>query len=130
MYFVTEIIENEIIGTPRMFIELEQAQDHFDKIVMEYGYCTNDGMYKEDDTAFVHLEDASIQLIEIKQRITMKANQEQYEESVLVYNKGGQYAVYDYAKDEGITSWTLCESCEDDTPDCEDGCCLVCGSTK
>jgi hypothetical protein len=60
----------------------------------------------------------------------MKANDNQYEAAVNIYEKDGQYAVYDYAKEIGVNEWSLCAACEDETPDCDDGACLVCGSQK
>jgi hypothetical protein len=60
----------------------------------------------------------------------MKATQLQYEESVAIYEKDGQYAVYDYAHKIGINEWSYCKACEDDTPDCNDNSCLVCWSLK
>jgi DUF971 family protein len=60
----------------------------------------------------------------------MKATQLQYTEAVTIYEKSGQYAVYDYAHKIGINEWSYCKACEDETPDCNDKSCLVCGSTK
>lgn len=60
----------------------------------------------------------------------MKANDNQYEEAVKIYEKGGPSAVYDYARKIGVDEWSLCDPCEEETPDCYDGACLVCGSQK
>jgi hypothetical protein len=60
----------------------------------------------------------------------MRATQKQYEKCVKLYEKSGQYAVYKYAEDKGIDEWSHCNPCEDSTPDCEDFCCLVCGTYK
>jgi hypothetical protein len=59
-----------------------------------------------------------------------KASTQQYAEATEIYEKAGQYAVYGFADDIGITSWAYCEACEDSTPDCSDNSCLVCGSPK
>lgn len=58
------------------------------------------------------------------------ATQAEYDEAVNVYDKGGQYAVYEYAISKGITSWDVCMPCEDRTPNTDDSSCLVCGSLK
>lgn len=60
----------------------------------------------------------------------MKATQQQYQECVGIYSDDGQYAVYNYAREKGIDEWSHCNPCEDATPDCEDFCCLVCGTYK
>ncbi len=60
----------------------------------------------------------------------MKATQEQYDECVVLYEQGGATAVYMYADDKGIDDWSLCSPCDIETPDTDDGCCLVCGSLK
>jgi hypothetical protein len=60
----------------------------------------------------------------------MKATQQQYDECVLLYEKSGPGAVYDYAARHGIDEWSNCEPCETSTPDTIDLCCLVCGSYK
>lgn len=59
-----------------------------------------------------------------------KATQSEYEKAIEIYAKKGQYGVYDYAKDIGVTSWSYCDPCDDNTPDTENNCCLVCGSEK
>ena len=49
--------------------------------------------------------------------------------AVKIYEKSGQYAIYD-AVNKGILhadAWRDCIPCEDRTPH-EDGCCLVCGT--
>jgi hypothetical protein len=58
------------------------------------------------------------------------ATQKQYDKAISIYEKNGQYAVYEYAKEQGITSWDMCDMCEDRTPNTEDSCCLVCGTLK
>jgi hypothetical protein len=60
----------------------------------------------------------------------MKATSEQYQRAVQIYESAGQFAIYAYAEEEGIDSWSWCQPCEDSTPDCHDGACLVCGSKK
>ena len=60
----------------------------------------------------------------------MKATQQQYDEALTIYEKGGQYSVYNYAYKIGVNEWSYCEPCEDKTPDCHDKSCLVCGSLK
>lgn len=60
----------------------------------------------------------------------MKATQLQYEECVSIYEKSGQYAVYEYANEKGINEWSHCIHCSDETPDTKDASCLVCGSLK
>ena len=62
----------------------------------------------------------------------MKATKKQYAVACKIYERSrhGQSAVLAYAEREGITSHSFCEPCESDTPDCEDGACLVCGSQK
>jgi hypothetical protein len=60
----------------------------------------------------------------------MRATQEQYEKCVTIYSDKGQQAVYKYAKENAIDEWSKCIPCEDKTPDCEDFCCLVCGTFK
>ena len=62
----------------------------------------------------------------------MKANQSQYEVAVEIYEKSKQTVtdVLDYAKRIGVDEWSICPECEDDTPDCHDNSCLVCGSSK
>jgi hypothetical protein len=60
----------------------------------------------------------------------MKATPSQYHQAVQIYETAGQYAVYGFAEEHGITSWSYCQPCEDVTPDCQDNACLVCGSTK
>jgi len=60
----------------------------------------------------------------------MKATQEQYNECVEIYNKKSCSGVYEYAEKNGITSWSLCELCDTETPDTYDDCCLCCGSKK
>ena len=60
----------------------------------------------------------------------MKANQLQYEECVKIYEKEGASGVYHFAKENLITDWSECYSCETETPDCDDGACLVCGCDK
>ena len=62
----------------------------------------------------------------------MKANQSQYEVAVEIYEKSKQPVtdVLDYAKRIGVDEWSICPECEDETPDCDDNSCLVCGSTK
>jgi len=61
----------------------------------------------------------------------MKANSEQYDKAVSLYEKGGKTAVLAFAEQEGIDAWGTCSECEDSTPICFDGTwdtCLVCGS--
>lgn len=58
------------------------------------------------------------------------ATTKEYYEAVALYEKGGQWAVYEYAKRKNITSWDICIPCEDRTPNTEDSSCLVCGSLK
>lgn len=60
----------------------------------------------------------------------MKATLAQYQEAVRLYEATGPSAIYDFANQEGITSWSFCPPCEETTPDCEDNACLVCGSLK
>lgn len=60
----------------------------------------------------------------------MKATQQQYEEAVKLYDNQGTLAVFGYALDQGIDEWSECVFCEEETPDCHDGTCLVCGSQK
>lgn len=60
----------------------------------------------------------------------MKASQDQYEFCGHLYDIAGPTAVYDYAKNNRIDSWSPCEPCDTDTPDTHDDCCLVCGSKK
>ena len=60
----------------------------------------------------------------------MKANQAQYEEAIKHYDSAGPSAVYAYALDIGIDEQSYCIGCEEDTPDCDDNCCLVCGQHK
>ncbi len=60
----------------------------------------------------------------------MKATQTQYEQAYRIYEKHGQYAVYKFAQDNNIDEWSWCVPCEDNTPDCDDNVCLVCGSVK
>ena len=60
----------------------------------------------------------------------VKATQKQYERAIELYEQGGASAVYHFAWQEGITSWSFCLPCEAQTPDCEEGWCLVCGSAK
>lgn len=52
-----------------------------------------------------------------------------YEKSVEIYEKCGQYAIYDAVLNGVLqhTSWKKCEPCEDRTP-FENNTCLVCGS--
>jgi len=52
-----------------------------------------------------------------------------YEKAVEIYDRDGQYAVYDavLAGELFADCWSPCHSCEDDTPH-EDGTCLVCGT--
>jgi hypothetical protein len=59
-----------------------------------------------------------------------KASAAEYEKAVRIYEADGQAAVYEFARRQGIDSVSECEPCEDVTPDCEDGSCLVCGSAK
>jgi len=52
-----------------------------------------------------------------------------YEKAVKIYEKAGQYAIYD-AVNHGLLhadAWRDCFPCEDRTPH-EDGVCLVCGT--
>jgi hypothetical protein len=60
----------------------------------------------------------------------MKATQKQYEEAIKHYDSGGPSAVFAYALDIGIDEYSHCIDCEEDTPDCDDDCCLVCGIHK
>lgn len=60
----------------------------------------------------------------------MKATLEQYEQAVKHYDAGGPSAVYKYAEEIGIDSYSYCRDCEEHTPDCDDDCCLVCGIHK
>jgi hypothetical protein len=66
----------------------------------------------------------------MNKELSKKATQEEYETAITVYAEKGQYGVYDYAKAAGITSWSPCDPCDDNTPDTEDNSCLVCGSAK
>lgn len=52
-----------------------------------------------------------------------------YEKAVEIYERGGQYAVYEAVSKGELTAdgWHLCVPCETPTP-YEDGVCLVCGS--
>jgi hypothetical protein len=59
----------------------------------------------------------------------MKANKEQYEKAIPLYESGGKTAVLDFALQEGIDDWGSCPQCEESTPMCADNSCLVCGST-
>jgi len=57
--------------------------------------------------------------------------QQHYDACVLLYEKNGATAVYDYAKKHNIEHWTYCEPCDTDTPHVSvdsKGTCLVCGS--
>jgi hypothetical protein len=60
----------------------------------------------------------------------MKATEQQYEECITIYQMDGASGVYRYADSHGIDSWSNCYACETDTPDMEDGSCLVCGIFK
>ena len=60
----------------------------------------------------------------------MKATQQQYEECVKIYEDHGAPGVYAYANEISITDWSECHGCETETPDCDDGTCLVCGLVK
>jgi hypothetical protein len=60
--------------------------------------------------------------------MSRKATKAEYVEACKIYQNHGQSAVYDFAREKGINSWSACGPCEDVTPDCEDGACLVCGS--
>jgi hypothetical protein len=59
----------------------------------------------------------------------MKANKEQYQTAVSLYENGGKTAVLDFALQEGIDDWGSCPQCEDSTPIADGNICLVCGST-
>ena len=52
-----------------------------------------------------------------------------YEKAVEIYEKGGQYAVYEAVSKGELTAdgWHLCVPCETPSP-YEVGVCLVCGS--
>ena len=52
-----------------------------------------------------------------------------YEKAVEIYEKGGQYAIYDAVNNGTLhaDAWRDCIPCEDRTPH-EDGVCLVCGT--
>lgn len=52
-----------------------------------------------------------------------------YEKAVEIYEKGGQYAIYDAVNNGSLhaDAWRDCIPCEDRTPH-EDGVCLVCGT--
>jgi hypothetical protein len=60
----------------------------------------------------------------------MKATEEQYEECVTIYQHDGASGVYRFAESNGIDEWSECYACETDTPDMDDGSCLVCGTFK
>lgn len=60
----------------------------------------------------------------------MKANQDQYNHAVTIYDNDGYRAVFEFAEKIGVDSYSYCRECEDHTPDCEDDCCLVCGTHK
>ena len=46
-----------------------------------------------------------------------------------IYEKGGQYAVYDFINDNyPEQSWAWCEPCESESPIDTDYACLVCAS--
>lgn len=47
------------------------------------------------------------------------ATQREYYEAIALYEKGGQWAVSEYAVSKGITSWDVMP-CEDRTPKTED----------
>ena len=52
-----------------------------------------------------------------------------YEKALEIYEKSGQYAVYDAVKNNILKAdgWSDCIPCEDRTP-YHDQCCLVCGT--
>lgn len=60
----------------------------------------------------------------------MKATQEDYNKAVTIYESEGASAVFAFATDIGIDSYSYCRDCEEDTPDCYDDSCLVCGIYK
>jgi hypothetical protein len=60
----------------------------------------------------------------------VKATQQQYNEAVKVYECLGPSAVFAFAEKIGVDSYSFCRDCEDDTPDCHDDSCLVCGIYK
>ncbi len=60
----------------------------------------------------------------------VKATISQYNEAYKIYEKEGITAVYDFANANGISSWSHCDSCDAETPDCITNSCLVCGSIK
>jgi hypothetical protein len=48
-----------------------------------------------------------------------------------IYEEGGQYAVYDWVRENRPAwPWTRCEPCEDITPTDDDGDCAVCATPK
>ena len=54
-----------------------------------------------------------------------------YEKAVEIYEKAGQYAIYDAVNNGSLhaDAWRDCIPCEDRTPH-EDGTCLVCGTSE
>lgn len=61
--------------------------------------------------------------------LTRGSEMTNYEKAVEIYEKAGQYAIYDAVKHGRLhaDNWRDCLPCEDRTPH-EDGCCLVCGT--
>ena len=65
----------------------------------------------------------------------MKANQQQYDIALAIYEKSKEpvTSVFEYAEAIGVDEWSECEDCDTNTPDCQvdkDTICLVCGSIK
>ena len=62
----------------------------------------------------------------------MKATPDQYEKAVEIYENSRTPVsdVFDFADKNGIDEWSICVLCDLETPDCEDGACLLCGSNK
>lgn len=62
----------------------------------------------------------------------MKANEDQYKKAYKIYQKSKHpmTEVFAFADSLGIDEWSVCSACETNTPDCEDGSCLVCATFK
>lgn len=60
----------------------------------------------------------------------MKATKDQYNKAVTVYEYKGANAVFAFAEELGIDSFSFCRDCAEHTPDCHDDSCLVCGVLK
>jgi hypothetical protein len=73
MFIIVEINNNQIINAPILELDLQTAQEIFSDTVADYGVEVTGDVFEDSGEAVIHLEDATIQLIEIEDALSLRS---------------------------------------------------------